>query len=313
MAQGPIRSAQLAALSTAFNFRYNAGITRRRAQSFWQRIADKVESNTALNIYPFLADISGLKEWVGPRVVQQLSTRTMQVINKDYETTLAVPRNAIQDDQYGLYANRSELLGYQSEKLPDDLMVTALQTGTASTAITWDGVPFFSANHAVNIDQAGSAVQSNLFTSTPLSADNWNAVRSTFSQYKTDAGRVTGWAPDTIIVPPQLERTARDIISGNLIVQTVGSSFAAVENSLRGTADVLVIPELGNEPTVWYPAVTKMPIKPLIYQERQAPNMVSLVDPQSRNVFFDKEFIWGVDARAAAAFGMWFLMARCVA
>lgn len=313
MAQGPIRSATLAALSTAFDFRYNAGITRRRTQAFWQKLADKVPSNTALNIYPFLADIAGMKEWIGPRVVQQLSTRVMQVLNRDYETTLAVPRNAIQDDQYALYANRSELLGYQAEKLPDDLIVSVLQGGTASAAITFDGVPFFSANHPVNIDNAGSPVQSNLFTSTALTADNWNSVRSAFSQLKTDAGRVTGWFPDTLVVPPQLEKQARDIVSGNLIVSTVGSSFAAIENSLKGTAEVLVIPELGNEPTVWYPAVTKMPVKPLIWQERQAPNMVSLIDPQSRNVFFDKEFIWGVDARGAAAYGMWFLMARCVA
>lgn len=313
MAQGPIRSANLAALSTAFDFRYNAGITRRRTAAFWNKIADKVPSSSALNIYPFLADISGMKEWVGPRVVQQLSTRVLQLLNKDYEATLAVPRNAILDDQYALYANKAELLGYQGEKLWDDLCVAVLQGGAAATAVTWDSVPFFSANHPVNIDNSGSPVQSNLYTGTALTADNWNAVRSAFSQYKTDAGRVTGWFPDTLIVPPQLEKTARDIVSGNLVVATVGGSFAAIENQLKGTAEVLVIPELGNEPTVWYPAVTKMPVKPLLVQERQTPQLVSLIDPQSRNVFFDKEFIWGVDARGAAGYGMWFLMARCIA
>jgi phage major head subunit gpT-like protein len=314
MAQAPIRAAQLAALSTAFDFRYNAGITRRRTDAFWPKIADRVGSSTGLNIYPFLGDISGMKEWVGPRVVQQLSTRTMQVINRDWETTLAVPRNAIADDQYGLYANKAELLGYQAEKLPDDLVVAALQGGKTSAANTWDGVPFFSANHAVNIDNAASAVQSNLYTGTPLNPANFDAVRVAFSQYKTDAGRVTGWAPDTLFVPPQLEKTARDIVSSNIIAVNVTGSpggAAAVTNNLAGTAQVVVIPELGNEPLVWYPAVTRMPVKPLIWQERQAPNMVALTDPTSRNVFFDKEFIWGVDARGAAAYGMWFLIARC--
>lgn len=311
MAQGPIRSAQLAALSTAFDFRFNSGVTRRRTEAFWPKLADRVPSSTALNIYPFLADIGGMKEWIGPRVVNQLSTRTMQVLNRDYELTLAVPRNAIQDDQYGLYANRSELMGYQAEKLPDDLIVAALQGGKASTAVTWDTVPFFSASHPVNIDNAGSPTQSNLFTSTPLNPANWDAVRTTFSQYKTDAGRVTGWRPDTLIVPPQLEITAKNIVASNIIAVTQGSGAAAITNNLQGTADVLVIPELGNEPLVWYAATTKMPVKPMLYQERQAPNLVSLTDPAMRNLFFDKEFIWGADARAAAAYGMWFLMARC--
>jgi phage major head subunit gpT-like protein len=165
----------------------------------------------------------------------------------------------------------------------------------------------------VNIDVAGSPTQANRFTSTALTADNWNAVRTAFSQFKTDAGRVTGWFPDTLIVPPQLERTALEIVKSTMTVKTVGSSFAAVDNQLKGTAEVLVIPELGTDATTWYPAVTKQPVKPLIWQERQPPNMVPLVDPQSKNVFFDKEFIWGVDARGAAAYGLWFLMARCEA
>ncbi len=314
MAQGPIRSAMLAALTTSFDFRYNAGITRRRTEAFWSKIADKVPSSTALNIYPFLADIGGMKEWVGPRVVDQLSTRAMQVVNKDYEKTIAVPRNAILDDQYALYAQRMELLGYQAEKLPDDLMTSVIQAGTTAAANTYDGVPFFSGSHPVNIDVVGSPTQSNNFTATALTAANWDAVRTAFSQFKTDAGRVTGWFPDTLIVPPQLEKQARDIVNNNLIVVAgAGSTFGAVGNSLQGTAEVLVIPELGNQATTWYPAVTKQPVKPLIWQERQAPNMVSLVDPQSKNVFFDKEFIWGVDARGAAAYGLWFLMARCIA
>lgn len=314
MAQGPIRSAQLAALSTAFDFRYNSGITRRRTMAFWDKVADKVPSSTSMNIYPFLADISGMKEWVGPRVVDQLSTRTMQVVNKDYEKTISVPRNAIEDDQYALYANRAELLGYQAEKLPDDLMVAIMQAGKASSAVTYDAVPYFSANHPVNIDNVGSPAQSNLFTGTPLTGDNWNLVRSAFSQFKTDAGRVTGWFPDTLIVPPQLEKQAKDIVSNNLVAVAVGSTgVAAIENTLKGTAEVLVIPELGTDATTWYPAVTKMPVKPLMYQERRPPSLTSMIDPQSKNVFYDKEYIWGVDSRGAAAYGLWFLMARCEA
>lgn len=313
MAQGPIRSAQLAALSTAFNFRFNDGITRRRTQTWWNKVADEVPSNTAMNIYPFLSDISGMKEWVGPRVVDQLAARTQQVVNKDYEKTIAVPRNAILDDQYALYSQRMGMLGYQAEKLPDDLIVGVLQGGKAATAVTFDSVPFFSANHPVNIDTPGSPTQANLFTGTPLTAVNWDGVRSTFSQFRTDAGRVTGWMPDTLLVPPQLETTARNIVSSNVIAVTQGSGAAAVTNNLQGTADIVVIPELGNEPTVWYAASTKQMVKPLILQKRQDAVLTSLTDPTTRNVFFDKEFIWGTDARMAAAYGLWFLMARCEA
>lgn len=316
MAQSVIRAATLAALTTNFNYRYNQGVNRRRTELWWPKLADRVPSNTRSNIYPFVADLNGMKEWVGPRVVQQLSTRVQTLSNRDYEATVAIPRNDILDDQYAVYGSRMELLGYQAEKLPDDLMIGVLQSGTAAKAITYDGVPFFSANHPVSIDVAGSPVQSNNFTGTALNPANWDAVRTAMSQYKSDAGRVMGFRPDTLFVPPQLELTARNIVSSNLVAVNITGSpggAAAVNNNLQGTAEVVVIPELGNDPTTWYAAVTRMPMKPLIWQERQAPQMQALTNMTDRNVFFDKEFIWGVDARGAAGYGMWFLMARATA
>ncbi len=314
MAQSVIRAGTLAALSTSFNARYNDGINRRRQELFWPRLANKVPSSTRIGIYPFLADIGGMKEWVGPRVVQQLSTRSQQLVNKDYEATLSVPRNDILDDQYGIYGDRMSLLGYQAEKLPDDLMVAVLQGGTTATGLTYDSQPFFSSSHPVNIDSTGGATQSNNFTTTPLTPANYDAVRQAMRLYRTDSGRIMGYLPDLIIVPPQLEKAARDIVSSNLIAVTQGSGAAAIQNTLGGTADVLVIPELGLDPATWYLAVTKMPVKPLIWQERQAPQMQALADPAvTDNMFWNKEYVWGVDARGAAGYAMWFLMARATA
>lgn len=313
MAQGVIRSSTLVALTTSFNQRYNQGINRRRTETWWSKVAQLVPSTTRTNIYPFVADINGMKQWVGPRVIQQLSTRTMQLTNLDWEDTVAIPRNDILDDQYNAYGARMELLGYQAQKLPDDLMIPVLQGGTGATATTYDGQPFFSANHPVNIDNAGSPVQSNNFVSTPLTAANYDSVRQAMTQFKSNAGRVMGFKPNVLIVPPQLEKAARDIVSSNLIAVTQGSGAAAIQNTLYGTAEVIVIPELGTLPTEWYVAVTNMPVLPLVWQERQAPQMQSLTDPTSKNVFMDKEFIWGVDARGVAGYGPWFLMARATA
>lgn len=306
MAQSVVRSAALAALTTAFNYRYNQGINRRRTEIWYPKLADTVPSTTRTNIYPFVADIGGMKEWVGPRVIRQLATRTQQLTNKDYEDTIAVPRNDILDDQFNVYGSRMELLGYQAAKLPDDLMIKVLQAGAGAKAVTYDGQPFFSANHPVDLDDPASAVQSNNFVSTALSAANYDTIRQSFAGFKTDAGRVMGLVPDTLFVPPQLETTARNIVANGLTV----SGGAAIENVLAKTSDVVVIPELAGLPTEYYMAVTKLPIKPLIWQERQAPQMQSFTDPKDRNVFMDKEFIWGVDARGAAGYGMWFLMAR---
>lgn len=54
----------------------------------------------------------------------------------------------------------------------------------------------------------------------------------------------------------------------------------------------------------WFLLVTTGLIKPLIFQRRQAPNFVALANVRDPNVFWNREFVWGVDYRAA--FGVTF-------
>lgn len=55
----------------------------------------------------------------------------------------------------------------------------------------------------------------------------------------------------------------------------------------------------------WYLLDTNRPLKPLIFQQRQAPQFVTLADPQSSHVFFNREVVWGVDVQNAGGFALW--------
>lgn len=78
------------------------------------------------------------------------------------------------------------------------------------------------------------------------------------------------------------------------------------KNLLKGSAELLVIDELENEPTTWYLLDNSSMVKPFVVQERQAPNFVYLNNPTDPNVFFRKEFIFGVDSRSAYDVSLWF-------
>jgi phage major head subunit gpT-like protein len=73
-----------------------------------------------------------------------------------------------------------------------------------------------------------------------------------------------------------------------------------------------VLNELTSD-TEWYLMDTRRALKPFIFQERKAPEMVMLTEVTSENVFQRKEFIYGVDARGAAGYGLWFLAAKAAA
>ena len=110
-------------------------------------------------------------------------------------------------------------------------------------------------------------------------------------------GRPLKLVPNLLVVPPALEGTALSITKSEFINGTT--------NTMKGTAEALVVPDLAGSDTAWYLLCTTKPIKPLIYQERKKPKFVSKTGEQDDNVFFDKQYIYGVDSRGNAGFGFW--------
>jgi len=208
------------------------------------------------------------------------------------------------DDNLGVYGPLFESMGEQAAMWPDDLAVAALEGGGAN--LGFDGVPFFNVAHPSLL--AGGAAVANDVPATPLTAANYEAVRSAMSTtFIGEDGRPLGVRPNLLVVPPALERTARTILEAELIPSDAGTSPQT--NVLRNTATVLVMERLQN-PGQWYLMDTRRPIKPLIYQLRRAPELNSKTAPTDDNTFWDNQFIWGIDARGAVGYSLWFLAAR---
>lgn len=55
----------------------------------------------------------------------------------------------------------------------------------------------------------------------------------------------------------------------------------------------------------WFLIARNALVKPIILQRRQEPNFVALDNPEDANVFFRKQFIYGVDDRKGSGFGLW--------
>jgi len=84
--------------------------------SFYQKIAMIVESETRENVYAWLGDFPSMREWLGDRVIKDLEAFTYTIVNKDFETTIEVDRNDIEDDQIGLYQARIKGLAQAAKR-----------------------------------------------------------------------------------------------------------------------------------------------------------------------------------------------------
>ena len=99
----------LRTIDTAFSAAFRNGFTT--AMPDHERFTMTVNSSTARTEYGWMGTIPGLREWVGDRVYHGLRQHDYALVNKDYEGTLEVDRNAIEDDHFGVYAPVAAALG----------------------------------------------------------------------------------------------------------------------------------------------------------------------------------------------------------
>lgn len=281
-----VNAQNLRGIYVAFNTLFNKAFEGQKPT--YQRIATVVPSTTESETYAWLGDIPGMREWLGDREVQNLSGSDYTIKNKDFELTVGVGRNAIEDDKIGLYNPSIQMLAESAALHPDELVFSLLSD--AFTALCYDGKPFFSADHPV-----GEKTVSNKLTD-KLSLQSYITARAMMQSFKNSKGRSLGLVPDLLVVPPALEATARDILIADYVNGT--------RNTMKDTAEIQVEPRLTSD-SAWFLLATKRPLKPIIFQQRKKPKFVSITEETSQNVFMQKTYLYGVDSRDNVGFGFW--------
>ena len=148
-----ITTQNLDAMFRGFNTKYRDSYDR--APSFWDKIAMKMPSSGRDETYAWLGLFPNLREWIGPRVVKRLSASSFTILNRKFETTVEVARDAISDDKYAVFGPMFEEMGLASKTHPDELVFAVLAGGFTTNG--YDGVPFFGTTHPV-VNAAGATV-----------------------------------------------------------------------------------------------------------------------------------------------------------
>lgn len=293
-----ITGAEIAALNKGFSKVFRSAYDE--TAEFSSRIATTIRSNHSTEVHGWMARLDAMREWLGPRQIDNLTTHEYVLVNKTFEKTVGVSVNDINDDSLGVYEPRMAELGRIARKWPDQQMKAVIQAGTSTTG--FDGQNFFSSTH--DLDPAGN--QSNNFTSSALSATNFDTVWAAMAAYTGEDGEPLGVMPNLLVVPPQLAKEAKEIVAAERLA-------SGATNVLNGIVDVLVVPELANEATTWYLMDTTKGIKPFIWQLRETPTLTQLTKDDDANVFMLDQYVWGIKARGVGGYGPWWLCARSIA
>lgn len=260
----------------------------------------KTKSSSDQEKYGWLGEVAQLTEWKDERKLRGLANFDYTIPNRDYESTLKIDKNVMEDDQLGNVQIRIRDLAARARTHPRKLFFDQVLRG--DTELAYDGVPFFSVSHV----ESGSA-QSNIVTGTssgPYTVAeflvDFEAARSRMRNFQDDQGepRNEGELKLEVVCSPDVESVLDKVLSADIINNTT--------NTLKGAAKKVVSSRLAGED--WYLAETSGLLRPMVWQERKAITFELL--NKGERAFMRKEILAGVDYRTGFGFGVWYKMIK---
>lgn len=215
-----VNAANLDSLRVGFSTAFNTGLGQAPGQ--FERVATVIRSTQKEQKYGWLGKIPNVREWIGPRAIQNLMQHDYAIKEKPFELTIGVDKDDIETDNLGIYTPMFTEMGQSSGSKKDSLVFDLLKAGFSTNC--YDGQFYFDTDHPV-LDEAGQQT----------------------TVANTDGG------------------------SG----------------------------------TPWFLLDVSRALKPILLQVRKDFEFQSMTDPTSQNVFMNKEFIYGTDARMNVGFGFW--------
>ena len=224
--------------------------------------ATVIRSNGAYEKMGWLGAMPAVRQYIGELQAQQIKDYDFTIRNIDWEASVPVHQNDLDDDQTGTI---QMIPGFLVDRLmahPEELML-ALATGGTS-GLAYDGVAFFS-------DATGDRVFDNLLGGTgttlaQMEAD-LNAALVAMAGFKDDQGKILNVKGDTIWCPMALENKFKRLINS----QTDPTASAqGTYNPYAGRFAVIGDARLDAvDANDWYLLSTSGPVKPFVFSNRQ--------------------------------------------
>lgn len=284
--------------------------------AYWEKYARLSPSGSERKTYSWLAQLPSMRKWVGEKLLNNLAARAYEVKNDDFEQTIGIDRNKIEDDDFGVFTNWAEVQGQAIARWPDEQLTAALIAGT--TTACYDDQFFFDTDHPVDIDDSTQGTYSNLLANTPLTQSNYASAKAAMRKFKGESGKPLQVKPTVLMVGPDLELTALEIIKAGTITRIVKNvaasenvAAAAPTNVYVGDVELVVNEYLVDDTAnAWYLFSTNR-VQPLIWQVRKQPTRVAIVDPTNPMVWNNRTFAYSVEARAGVGYGLPFTAIKC--
>ncbi len=289
-----INRANMQALFTGYN-RIFQDAFQSYVDTTYAQFVGEVNAGTSQIDMPMLEQLTGMREWVDVREIKNLKSDKLTIKARFFEDTVAVKREDVEDDQYGLYNSLFQTMAQNAANLPNDITNELL--AAAASAKWMDGAAFFGTTR-----KYGKETINNKGTSA-LTYDSFNTAYDAMRAYKGHGGKSLGVKPNLLLHGPSLRTTVADVIKAPIRAVTVGDAAVTMPNPNANLVTPIEVDGITNSD--WFLLDARKPFKPIIMFMRKRPNRLIRLDrEEDENVFMNRQFIYGTDGRAEVAFAM---------
>ncbi len=255
-----------------FSQEFSAAFTQSAVEQ-WAKVNGISKTSRALKTtYPVPVHAAGYAEFKGDVKYRGIFEKSISLEPKTWQDGVAELASIIEAPDFVGWTDQPAAMAAAAESLPNEIIAGLLEANPTC----WDALNFFADTHPVNIFDVDAGVFDNDKTGsgTDVSATGLKAAMAHFDGLKGPNGKPLGLRMTHVFHPPSQRQQWKDLLENDLMIQAVGSSFGAVNNTYKNVVVPVCCYELTNT-SKWYAAALNKPgIRPWIVQDEGAPEEI---------------------------------------
>lgn len=282
-------------------------------------------SNQASETYNWLGQVPQMREWGTGRLIKQLRSDGLTIVNKVFEATLRIDIDDKRRDKTGQINARIDELARRAAQHWETLLSTLIANGDGNTSgLAYDGQFFFDTDHSEGAsgtllnDLAAAQVASlNVGTATaPSPAEMAQAVADVIGYmlgWLDDQGEpINGDARSFAVMCPTATIWSAALAAATkpTVLTAVGVSTPNPLDTAGLSVKAIYNPRLAANTTNFWVFRTDGTIRPFILQEEEGVKMDAIAEGSELEIN-SRQHQYGVTALRNAGYGMWQSAAQC--
>jgi hypothetical protein len=239
----------------------------------WAKTHGLYRASRALRTtFPVPVSAAGYKDFQGDLKYRALFEKSIDLLQKIWQDGVSELASIIEAPDFTGWAGQPAAMAMAAQSLANEIIAGQLEANPTG----WDGKSFFAGDHPFNVFDSSVGTYDNDIggAGTSPTAENLALAMVNFDKMKGPNGKPLGLQMTHVLHPPSQRQTWKKLLEQDLLIQTVGSSFGAVNNIYKGMVTPICSYEL-TDSDKWYPlALNKPGMHPWIVQDEGAPEEI---------------------------------------